>query len=334
MTYYCRHARRINYTILALLACPANLLAQPPPHITTVVSAADFMPGIALNGYATIFGSNLSDAVHQATSMPYPTSLGPTQVAFCPYVQAQAIVESVCEYAQLVYAGPTQINFVLPNEFPFPKLVPPNIAVVVSVNGIVDDGTSSGMIVEQLRLAIPQPRIFVEGYDCLTDTRFMDANQDCGLTATPGTTFQATRGAVTDQRGVLLSSSNLARFGEYYTIWMTGLGTLFDGVPETKWSMGLSNQPAYAAGGQLLPGDGLPEDVYPSFSGESTIYPGLFQVNFKLLPPSNGFDGPVNAYPCGELHWEFSISIIQGLGVANLVQIPILVMPGDLPCGG
>jgi len=32
-------------------------------------------------------------------------------------------------------------------------------------------------------------------------------------------------------------------------------------------------------------------------------------------------------------HWEFSIRIIQGSGRADLVQIPILVQPGDLPCG-
>lgn len=320
--------------IVALLACYTAVVAQPTPHIAAVVSGADFKPGIALDGYATIFGSNLSDIVHQAVSTPYPTSLGPTQVAFCLPGRITAIQAFECQYVQLVYAGPTQINFLVPAAFAqLPGFAPPNLAIVVSVNGIVDDGASAGTNAGQnLGLQVPEPRIFFEGYDCFIDARFQDANKSCGLTLVQGPTYQAYRGAVTDQLGRLLTSSNPARFGQYYTIWMTGLGAFANGKPNPALSMALTNIPTYAAGGRLLPGDGFPEIAYPSYIGASPVYPGLYQINFQLLAPLNS-DGPPDAFPCGQYSWEFSISIIQGLGSANLVQIPILVKPGDVPCG-
>jgi hypothetical protein len=206
---------------------------------------------------------------------------------------------------------------------------------VVSVAGVIDQDASIAAP-KEYSLQSPQPRIFFEGYDCFTDPRFQDANKNCGLTLTQGPTYQADRGAVTDQQGGLLTSSNPARFGQYYTIWMTGLGTFTNGKPNTSLSMALTNIPTYAAGGRLWPGDGLPEVVYPSYVGPSPVYLGLYQINFQLLAPSNS-DGPPNAFPCGQYNWEFSISIVQGAGLypnsANLVQIPILVEPGDVPCG-
>jgi uncharacterized protein (TIGR03437 family) len=245
---------------------------------------------------------------------------------FCP---AQAVVDvSKCTAAELSYAGPTQINFRIPNDL----TVAGTYGVVVRVNGLLDADAAIG----NPRTAIVSgyaPTIFWMGYDCFTDTRFQDANKNCGLTATASTTYQATRGAVTDLAGRVLTSSNAAQFGQYYSIWMTGLGVFNNGKPSPPISMALTNIPTYAAGGRLFPGDGFPEVISPSYIGESGIYPGLYQINFQLLPPQNS-DGPPNAFPCGQLNWEFSVSIAQGLGFANLVQIPILVKPGDLPCGG
>jgi len=201
---------------------------------------------------------------------------------------------------------------------------------IVSVAGVIDQDAATAAP-KEYNLQSPQPRIFFEGYDCLVDPRFQDANKNCGLTLTQGPTYQAWRGAVTDQQGGLLTSSNLARFGQYYTIWLTGLGAFTNGKPNTSLLMALTNIPAYAAGGLLLPGDSGPEIVRPSYIGVSPVYPDLYQINFQLLAPVN-YDGPPNAFPCGQYNWEFSISIVQGAS-ANLVQIPILVKPGDVPCG-
>jgi len=323
--------------LAGLLISAVWCLAQSNPHIAAVVSGADFSQGVTFSGYATIFGTGLSDAAYKAQAVPYPQQLGPTQVFVCysapvPIDQVPNIVSFLgCSPASLAYASPSQINFVMPASLPPANLVGLNSGVysfIVSVGGVLDQDASAATP-KTYGLQPPQPRIFFEGYDCFVDPRFQDANKNCGLTLTQGPTYQAWRGAVTDQQGRLLTSSNLARLGQYYTIWMTGLGAFTNGKPNVPLSMALTNIPAYAAGGRLLPGDSGPAVVYPSYVGASTVYPGLYQVNFQLLAPVN-YDGPANAYPCGQYNWEFSISIAQD---PTLVQIPILVMPGDVPCG-
>ena len=135
--------------LVGLIALIASCLAQSTPHIAAVVSGADFSPGIALGGFATIFGSNLSDAVYQALSTPYPTTLGPTQAALCPAGKMVAIQSDDCQSVQLVYVSPTQVNFLVPVSLS--QLIPGvveqielNGAVVVSVNGAIDDGAGAG----------------------------------------------------------------------------------------------------------------------------------------------------------------------------------------------
>jgi hypothetical protein len=58
---------------VAMFALAAPALAAP--HISCVVSAADFKPGITLNSFGTIFGTRMSDSVYQAPSAPFPASL-------------------------------------------------------------------------------------------------------------------------------------------------------------------------------------------------------------------------------------------------------------------
>lgn len=323
---------------LALALAPLSAFSQP--HILAIVSGADFQPGITFSGYASIFGTGLSDAVHVAQGSPYAQQLGPTQVFFCysapvPLSQGQNIISLLdCVPSPLVYASPSQINFVVPAASALPsnpKIVglDGSYVFIVSVGGTLDQDAAA---VKPMKYNLnPAPRIFFEGYDCFIDTRFEDANVNCGLTVTQGKTYQATRGAVTDQQGVLLSSSNRAHFGQYYTVWMTGLGPPVNG--KIPISMALTNIPTYATGGRLFPGDGFPEIITPSYLGASSVYPGLYQLNFQLPAPANS-DGPANAFPCGALNWEFSLSMVEGLVFANLVQIPISVVSGDLPCGG
>jgi hypothetical protein len=350
--------------IVAMLACCTALLAQSTPHIGAVVSAADFSPGIALGGFATIFGNNLSDVAHQAISTAYPTSLGPTQVALCLPGKIAAIQSDDCQYVPLVYASPTQINFLVPTAFA--QFIPGVViqvleagAVVVSVNGVLDDSATAGTNGGQnLGLYYPEPRIFFEGYDCFIDPWYQDAGKECGLTFTKGSTNRAYRGAITDQQWKLVTSSNPARFGQYYTLWMTGLGALTNSALSPyplSWAA-LTNVPLYAAGGQLLPPEwNQTENINASYVGASSVYPGLYQINFQLLVPVNsqspgpsGAGEPPSAFPCGAYDWEFGFEVNPLLGLAGLdvlnggypvqpdsagFSIPIHVEPGDVPCG-
>jgi hypothetical protein len=124
-----------------------------------------------------------------------------------------------------------------------PGMVPEALAIVVRNGGVLDVDETAGTS-QVFNLSLPQPRIFSEGFDCLTDPRYKDANVNCGLTFT-GTLpliVQAVRGAVTDQRGIVLSSSNRTRVGQYYTIWLTGLGPFTNGKPTSSVSMGLNRE--------------------------------------------------------------------------------------------
>jgi hypothetical protein len=135
---------------------------------------------------------------------------------------------------------------------------------------------------KEYSLQSPQPRIFFEGYDCFVDPRFQDANNNCDLTLTQGATYQASRGAVMDQQGALLTSSNLARFGQYYTIRLTGLGAFANGKPNTSLLMALTNIPADVAGGLLLSGDSGPEMVTPPISAP---HPSILVCTRSIFNP-------------------------------------------------
>ena len=321
-----------------LLACSTPLVGQMPPHIAAVVSAADSASGIALGGLATIYGTGLSDAAY-TTGPPWPTQLGHTQVLACNTIYAPI----PCAPMGVLYAGPTQINFYIPGSFVFTSAPTPGVApgvpsaaiFSVTMDGVSDDAYLAKRSM-QFNLATPAPRIFFEGYDCFTDTRFQDANESCGLTLTQGPTHQATRGAVTDQQGHLLTSSNLARIGQYYTVWMTGLGPFQNGKPGTSMSMGLTNIPEYQSG-KLLPGDGYRHGV-SVLRGTVCAVSGLVPGEFSARPSFTEYGpGPIS---CAQYDWELTISIGQGTpgpygnfaSYANLVQIPIVVYPSDLGC--
>ena len=154
----------------------------------------------------------------------------------------------------------------------------------------------------------------------------------------------------------MISSSNPARFGQYYTLWMTGFGAVTNGAPSYFTCCALSNVPLYATGGQLLPPEwNQQESISPSYLGESSVFPGLYQINFQLLVPINsqspgpsGAGEPPGAFPCGQFNWEFGFVIDPIMGLAYLdmlnggypitpdsagFSIPIHIEPGDVPCG-
>jgi uncharacterized protein (TIGR03437 family) len=225
----------------------------------------------------------------------------------------------------LIFASPAQVNFMIPETLPTnkPGIGPgATLAVIVNVGGALDASPPFSLL-------FPQPRIFTEGYDCFIDVRFQDANKNCGLTLTKPATYAADRGAVTDQSGRVLSSSNPARLGQYYTIWMTGLGAFNNGKIATSLGMSITNVPVFGYKGDTS------ISVTPSYVGPSPQFPGLYQVNFQLPSQIAGGGYPSGyppLFPCGDYSWEVSLDLSQGISPANLVQIPVIVKTGDVAC--
>jgi uncharacterized protein (TIGR03437 family) len=336
--------------IAAALAC-LPVFGQTAPHISSVVKSADFQSGIALDSFGTIFGTGLSDAVHQATVYPFPTSLGPTQVAFCldsatiPGGKMTQIDSSRCQYLSLVYVSPAQINFIvpaklmiLPEPVPGASFAPGYIAAVVSVNGVLDDATTGGTNSAQAQRLFSSPlispAIFFEGYDCSIDPMMVsDQGVKCGLSSV-ATTYSIARGAITDLSGTLITSSNPAHLDQNLILWATGYGP---NVPKsTNSNIMLAAQ--IALGIPIYPYivNGLTLTDYVccgtafatiSYAAETSYSPGLDQINFQIS--SNiGAAGPGGyppAYPCGSYGLEFLATLAD-----NTVLIPIAVRNGDI----
>jgi len=88
---------------LLLLCFGSFAFSQTGRTITSVVPAASGGATIAPNSIATIYGVNLTDITASATGLPLPTQLAGISV----------VVDNL-SYAQLLYASPSQINFVVP----------------------------------------------------------------------------------------------------------------------------------------------------------------------------------------------------------------------------
>lgn len=313
----------------AILLCALPAFGQP--HIASVVSAADSQGGIALGGLITVYGAGMSDAVHLLAALPYPTKMGPTEILLCINSAAKFASDAGCFALGLTYVSATQINAYLPESTPpLPGFGATGLSFVVRNAGIIDDDAAAGRA-KVFSLNLPEPRIFSEGFDCPVDPRFKDANISCGLTftSTLPLRMQVSRGAITDQHGTVLSSSNRARIGQYYSVWLTGVGPLKNGAPVVPVSMTFSNIPAYGYAGTTFYSATL------LYAGPSSQYPGLDQINFQL--PSSVAEGKGPGYgslfPCGDYEWEISLEVSQSQGSpANVVQIPVSVKNGDIAC--
>jgi uncharacterized protein (TIGR03437 family) len=315
----------------ALIFC-APLVALTA-RITAVVSAADSQPRVAVGGLGTIYGDNLAGGNFSAPGTPWPAKLGDTEVWICD----SPVVAELCVFAGLTYAGPTQVNFFVPATVNATT----NHAIVIRRNG--EPGTSLSASAQSFpfQFDAAAPRIFFMGYDCFIDSRYPDANRNCGLSSTRPLPQSPARGAVTDLQGRVLTSSNPARVGQFYTIWMTGLGSIVNGVPSAAFRLLLTNAPLNASPAGLTQSYA----ITPSFIGPSAQFPGLYQVNF-LLPTRvvdgsgatvDGRAGPQPPYACGDYNWEVQMEIQQTDGTsgvtmnANVVSVPIAVHNGDVP---
>jgi adhesin/invasin len=141
-------------TAVTLLVGPTS----PTPLIRSVVNAGSFHPGGAPGALMTIFGSSLSDAVYQASTLPLPTSLGPTTVT----VNGTK--------APLYYVSPGQINFQMPSG-----------VKAGTVQLTVTNGALQGSADSAVGLASFDPGMFVEA-----DGRAAALNQNLSV-HTPAT---------------------------------------------------------------------------------------------------------------------------------------------------
>jgi len=276
----------------------------------------------AVEGLVTIFGSNLADGTYQAQSIPYLTTLGPVQVLISP--GPVPVGNPGTAPAELVFVSPSQINLHIPQGASGSYLT-------VQLNG----ATKSPPFF--FRMAQYSPAIFFMGYDCFIDSRYEDWGKNCGLSPIEGSTYRADRGMVTDSAGMLLTSSNPARFGATYTAWLTGLGHFTNTTPPAPVSLYIANVPVY----------GYPHDTYipfasADFAGPVPQSPGLYQVNFTLPTEIVGGMSPGGyppLWPCGNYKWEISLSVNEGgssssltLQTSNLIEIPLVIQNGDVPC--
>jgi uncharacterized protein (TIGR03437 family) len=302
------------------------------PKITAVVRAADFQPGIPPDDYGTIYGTGLADATYQASTLPWPTKLGSTEVFGCSvYVGFMA---SACQAFPVFFAAPTQVNFYVPTSALGHYLF-------VRVNGVTQAGiVGIDYTATQKVQGIPiEPAIFIEGYDCFIDPRYQRAGQPCGLSWTQPPADSSIsgplwckRGAATNQAGQLLTSGNPAHVGDYITLWMTGIGGFpandYKALPTT---VRVNNAPLYGDPRYNSIG---PYPTYASYLGESSVYPGLFQVNVQIPAAlqcgDSGWGLP--AWPSGNYNWDLLISVVFEGTESNGIWVPLVVHPGDVAC--
>ena len=250
------NAATINYAV--------QVLAQPPAptptydqtiKLTTIVNAASFGKDFAAQSLVTLFGNNMASGTFSAQSLELPSTLGDTKVLTCATADVQMIN---CQAAKLVYASPTQINFVAPTNRPANG----NMLLTIQRTGRLPAAPLTAPIL------LAAPGTFLEGYDCSYNPLWNDPSP-CGLSSIHYSRQQPLRGAVTDQTGNLITSQNPAVYGQQYTIWLTALGVFANNKPPQPINIKIGGTPTNSL-----------YDVVPSYVGPSPQFPGLYQINF------------------------------------------------------
>jgi|GEM_PF-6406200 len=95
---------RLRLTRLASLALLASALSSAQPTVSSVLNGASFEAKTSPGCWATIFGVGFTDVEESAAQVPLPTSLAGVEVDVGGH------------RAPLGYAGPTQINLLIPYE--------------------------------------------------------------------------------------------------------------------------------------------------------------------------------------------------------------------------
>jgi uncharacterized protein (TIGR03437 family) len=208
-----------------------------------LVNAFSFEPKVAPGGMVSIFGQNFADCEASASAFPLPISLCNASVAFNG------------QPAPLFYAGPGQINALLPT-----SLAPAqDVDMVVSRSDQKSDSARiPASVIGQVAPALPS--FTLDG--------------------------QTLRAAVQNSDNTVAGPNRPdlkmrpLRLGENATVWANALGTttprVADGQPAP------SDQLAATDSQVEIYVNGVRQQV--SFSGLAPGFSGLYQVNFALDP--------------------------------------------------
>jgi uncharacterized protein (TIGR03437 family) len=230
--------------VVAGVALCGNLWAQAPYYTSAgIVNASDYSPGpFAPSSVLSLFGTNLAWATAAVTPENFAAGSLPTQLAaISVYVDNQTV--------PLLYASPTQINFLVPSE-----QIPGDVTVTVVRQGV--NGPSA-----TITLIDAAPALFVMngGYSLAQDwnTNYALMTTDAPAHASDIAVLYATGLGHTNPPW---PSGVVAQSAAYITAW-TSLQLLLNGAPVD------------------------PRLVL--YAGVTPGYCGLYQINF-IIPATAG----------------------------------------------
>jgi uncharacterized protein (TIGR03437 family) len=241
----------LAFSSAALLGFALTSFAQGPAISPGgIVNAASFVPGqsVSAGSLAAIFGTNLAPGLAAAASVPLPTSLSNVTV----------MINGI--NAPLDFVSTGQINV----QIPFEVAGSPTVNVVVNNNGSISPA-------QTLNLAASAPGVFAYlGSQAIavnvtdpTSQRYATISAPSG--SIPGlTTFPA-------------------RVGDILFLYATGLGPTDHPVPTGQGSgtvlASTTSTPVVMVGGA---------NAQVLFSGLTSSFPGVYQVNFVIPQVNTG----------------------------------------------
>jgi len=229
----------VSVPVTLNVTAPSVSLPQPTGGIANAASAGQATPSVVAPGsYVAIYGTALAGTGNPAaTSLPLPFTLNGTQATLCGLPMP------------LLYAGPTQINALIP------QAVTPNVPCPFLVT---TGATQSAPI--QLTVAELQPGIYT-----VNETG-----------SGPGIVTEALTGQ-------LNSASNPAHAGDYLVIYATGLGALTGPNGETEPADGAgapTTTTFHTTSTVTATIGGVSTPVL--FSGLTATLAALYQVNIQV----------------------------------------------------
>ncbi|MGA7236465.1 MAG: Ig-like domain repeat protein [Bryobacteraceae bacterium] len=347
--------------IFLLIAIPFKTFAQAVPSITNVTNAAipdiDQPPAsvhLKPRSMATLFGRDLADSA-VSIAPPWRSILAGTEVHLVidqiTYgIDGGTNFTAACQVncditADLVYASPTQINFVLPDGL----IVGNSRTIERSRIVLIRDGVRfdnlfniiSGVGIVYIDPLNGDPInaafvVFIAGYDCLFSFSITDPSA-CGLSPLSGP-HRGPLGSVTDSEGHLLTHTNPVHQGQPIVLWSTGLGSL---VLDPKTGLLHQVNPDPVGFGVAQNGTAIPSTISsgfggffgtfmsapPTFAGESPEFVGLNQINISFPVCPDSTTAKTEARYDAFLVFQSIVS-----GNPAIAYLPFIVRPGDPDC--
>jgi uncharacterized protein (TIGR03437 family) len=213
------------------------------PGVNGVTNAFSFLPNLAPGAIASIFGSNMADCAGSANAFPLPASLCDAGVTFNGTA------------AYLFYAGPNQINALVPSSLQPAQ----DVSVVVTRAG----SASSAFQIPASQFAPVAPALASYSPDGQTLLALV-SNSD---------------GSIAGPNQPALNTRPLHP-GENATAWAVGMGPTMVTVPDGEPAP--SNPLAWTSNNVDVFVNGMMQKV--TFAGLAPTLSGLYQINFTLDP--------------------------------------------------